>query len=310
MTHDEAKKFFSERMERFIGLTATHLPDDVLAKLKECQETETDPMQKTLYDAYFTNLELAKKLNRPCCQDTGLLHFYIEAGTNFPYLDMVEEALREAVHNATYSVPLRQNTVNYFEERNTNDNTGERMPWIHWDLVPGGEDLEIITYLAGGGCCLPGNSKVFKPSDGYASIVQSVFDTVSDLGLNACPPLIVGVGLGHNMENAAMLSKKAYLRPLGTKHQHPKAAALEEELLKGLNRMGIGAQGMRGNTAAMEVHVESSARHTATIAVAVNVACYAHRRGVIRFHKDLSYEVLNYKDADTYMNDEKPACDC
>ncbi len=302
MTSAEARKILSEKMEKFIALSATHLPDDVLEKLAECAKTETDPMQKTLYDAYFTNLELAKEKNRPCCQDTGLLHFYIEAGTNFPYLDIVEDALADAVHNATYSVPLRQNTVNYFEERNTGDNTGERIPWIHWDLVPGGDELEIITYFAGGGCCLPGNSKVYKPSDGYASIVQAVFDTVSDLGLNACPPLIVGVGLGTNMENAALLSKKAYLRPLGTKHPHPKGAALEDALLEGLNSMGIGAQGLRGNTAAMEVHIESSGRHTADIAVGVNVACYSHRRGVIKIHNDLSYEVMNYKDAEEYMN--------
>ena len=187
------------------------------------------------------------------------------------------------------------NTVNYFEERNTNDNTGERMPWINWDIVPDNDDLEIITYFAGGGCCLPGRSQVFKPSDGYAAIIRYVFDAVSDLGINACPPLIVGVGLGHNAENAALLSKKAYLRPLGTSHPHPKGAQLEQDLLEGLNKLGIGAQGLRGNCAAMEVHIESSARHTATIAIGVNVACYAHRRGVIRFHNDLSYEMPTYK---------------
>lgn len=302
MTQEDSKKILSNRMEKFIALSATHLPDDVYEKLEECRRNETDEMQKTLYDAYFTNLDLAKKLNRPCCQDTGLLHFYITVGTNFPHLDIVEEALRDAVHKATYSVPLRQNTVNYFEERNTGDNTGERIPWIHWELEPGRDDMEIITYFAGGGCCLPGNAKVYKPSDGYESIVKAVFDTVSDLGLNACPPLIVGVGLGTNMENAAVLSKKAYLRPLGTHHPNPKAAALEDALQKGLNSMGIGAQGLRGNIAAMEVHIESSGRHTADIAVGVNVACYSHRRGVIRFNSDLSYEVLNYKDAKEYMN--------
>jgi len=301
MTQEEAKRILSERMERFIGLAATRLPDDVEEKLAQCRDAETSPMQQTLYQAYFDNLALAKKQNRPCCQDTGLLHFYITVGARFPYLGIVEEALREAVHSATFRVPLRQNTVNFFEERNTGNNLGERIPWIHWEIVPDGEDLEIITYFAGGGCCLPGNSKVFKPSDGYASIVRSVFDTVSDLGINACPPLIVGVGLGTNMENAAVLSKKAYLRPMGTHHPHPKAAALEQALLEGLNELGIGAQGMRGGTVAMEVHIESSGRHTADIAVGVNVACYAHRRGVIVFHKDLSWETSSYKDAAAYM---------
>ena len=295
MTDNKTKEQFIEIMEKFMDMSCKRLPDDVYQKLEELRETEDDPIQKVLYDAYFTNLKQAEELGRPCCQDTGLLHFYITVGSEFKHIDMVEDALREATHRATYSVPLRQNTVNYFEERNTEDNTGERMPWVHWDIEPGGDELEIICYFAGGGCCLPGRSQVFKPSDGYAAIVKYVFDTVSDLGINACPPLIVGVGLGHNMENAAMLSKKAYLRPLGTHHHHPKGAKLEEDLLEGLNKLGIGAQGLRGKHAAMEVHIESNARHTATIAVGVNVACYAHRRSVIRFKNDMSYEILSHK---------------
>lgn len=298
MTKDEAKKTLINTMEKFMALGCRRLPDDVYDKLSELREKEESEMQKIIYDAYFDNLEKAEELKRPCCQDTGLLHFYIKMGTEFPYQDIVQESLIEATQKATYSIPLRQNTVNYFEERNTNDNTGERIPWINWDIAPGGKDLEIITYFAGGGCCLPGKAQVFKPSDGYAAIVKYVFDAVSDLGINACPPLIVGVGLGHNVENAAMLSKKAYLRPLNTRHHHSKGASLERELLDGLNKLGIGAQGIRGNNVAMEVNIESSGRHTATIAVGVNVACYAHRRGVIRFHDDLSYEVLNYRGAE------------
>jgi L(+)-tartrate dehydratase alpha subunit len=283
-------------MEKFLGLACTRLPDDVYAKLEELREKESSALQKVLYDAYFENLRRAAELKRPCCQDTGLLHFYIKAGASFPYLDMVESGLGEAVRRATRSVPLRQNVVNYFEERNTGDNTGERAPWINWDIVPGG-DLEITVFFAGAGCCLPGRSRVFKPSDGYAAIVHSVFDAVADLGINACPPLVIGVGLGHNVENAALLSKKAYLRPLGACHPHPRGAELERRLAEGLNKLGIGAQGMRGNAAVMAVHIESSARHTATIAVAVNTSCYAHRRGLIKFKKDMTYELTGYRGA-------------
>lgn len=295
MNNLDAKETLTATMEKFLGLTSRRLPDDVYSKLVELRESEDSPLQKVLYDAYFDNLEKAEELKRPCCQDTGLLHYYIKMGTNFPYQAIVAESLRDATHNATYSVPLRQNTVNYFEERNTNDNTGERIPWINWDIVPGSDELEIITYFAGGGCCLPGKAQVFKPSDGYAAIVDYVFDAVSDLGINACPPLVVGIGLGHNVENAAMLSKKAYLRPLNTSHHHPKGSDLEQRILEGLNNLGIGAQGMRGKNVAMAVNIESSGRHTATIAVGVNVACYAHRRGVIKFHKDMSYEILTYE---------------
>lgn len=297
----KAKLELSKIMERFISLSCTHLPDDVIKALNAAAKKETDEMQKSVYDAYFRNLEQADLMNRPCCQDTGILHFYITVGTEFPYLSVVEESLNIAVKNATKSVPLRQNAVNFFEEKNTGDNIGERIPWIHWDLVSDNDEMEIITFFSGAGCSLPGNSRVFKPSDGYEAIVKSVFDTVSDLGLNACPPLVIGVGLGTNVENAAVLSKKAYLRPIGSRHKNKKAAALEEALLNGLNNMGIGAQGLRGKSVALDVHIESSARHTANIAVAVNVSCYTHRRGVIRFDKNLSYSIDNYSASDKYM---------
>ena len=290
MDKHEAKTKLANIMEKFIGMACKRLPDDVYAKLKELREREESEIQKVIYDTYFDNLDKALKLNRPACQDTGLLHFYINCGSEFKYIGIVEAALREAVKNATLSAPLRQNAVNYFEERNTEDNTGERMPWIHWEIVPDNDELEICLYFAGAGCCLPGRAQVFKPSDGYAAIIKYVFDAVSDLGLNACPPFVVGVGLGHNVENAAVLSKMAYLRPLGTTHAHPKGAKLERDLLEGLNSLGIGAQGLPGKQVAMEVHVESSARHTATIAVGVSVSCYMHRRGFIKFNNDLEFD--------------------
>ncbi len=298
MQKEEAEKKLQETMEKFMKLVSIRLPDDVLEKLKECRDKESSDMQKVIYDSYFENLDVAIKEQRPCCQDTGLLHFYLKAGSEFPYLGVVEEALRKATRNATRDIPLRQNTVNFFEERNTKDNTGERIPWIHWDIVPDDDHLEVCTYYAGGGCCLPGCAKVFTPFDGYGAIVKYVFDAVAGLGVNACPPLIVGVGLGTNVENAAVLSKIAYLRPLGTHHPNPKGAKMERDLCDGLNRLGIGAQGLPGKVAAMEVHIESSARHTATIAVGVNVACYAHRRGFITFDRDLKATIRGYRGAE------------
>jgi L(+)-tartrate dehydratase alpha subunit len=195
------------------------------------------------------------------------------------------------------SVPLRPNAVNFFDEKNTDDNTAERIPWISWELVPGSADMEITLYFSGAGCSLPGKAQVFKPSDGYEAIIPFVFDVVSGPGVNACPPLIVGIGLGHSMDNAALMSKKACLRLLGTSHHHHKGAELERRILEGLNGLGMGAQGLPGKQAAMAVHIESSGRHTATIACAVNVSCYVHRRGIIRLNKNLSYTLPVYEGA-------------
>jgi L(+)-tartrate dehydratase alpha subunit len=295
-TEAERERFVSV-MERFIALSAVRLPDDVYARLRQMREAEDSPLQKTVYDSYFENLRQAVELGRPCCQDTGLPHFYIRAGTAFPHLDITAGVLTEAVRRATASVPLRPNAVNFFEEYNTGDNTGERMPWINWDLVSGSGEMEITVYFAGAGCSLPGQARVFKPSDGYGAIVPFVFDAVAGPGVNACPPLVVGVGLGHNVENAALLSKKALLRLLGTSHPHPKGAELERRITEGLNGLGMGAQGLRGTAAVMGVHIESSARHTATIACAVNVSCYTHRRGIIRFANNLDYGLLTCREA-------------
>jgi len=293
-----AKEKFIAIIERFIALAAVRLSDDVMARLEEMRKNEDTPLQKALYDSYFENLQLARSQNRPCCQDTGMLQFYIKAGSAFPYLHITAEVLTEAVRRATNSVPLRPNAVNYFDEKNTDDNTGERCPWIYWDIVPASDEMEITLYFSGAGCSLPGQAKVFKPSDGLEAVIPFVFDAIYGPGVNACPPLLVGIGLGHNIENAAVLSKKAILRPLGTNHPHSKGAQLEKRITDGLNSLGMGAQGLRGNQAVMGVHVESSARHTATIACAVNVSCYTLRRGVIRFKDNLSYELPTYKGAE------------
>jgi len=292
-----AKEKFVSTIEKFIALSAVRLSDDVMARLEEMRGREDSPLQKAIYDSYFENLQMARNLNRPCCQDTGLLQFYIKTGTAFPYLNITKEVITEAVRRATKSVPLRPNAVNYFDEKNTGDNTGERSPWIYWDITGGSAEMEITLYFSGAGCSLPGQAKVLKPSDGIEAIIPFVFDAVCGPGINACPPLLVGIGLGHNIENAASLSKKAILRLLGTHHPHPKGAELEKRITDGLNSLGMGAQGLRGNQAVMGVHIESSARHTATIACAVNVSCYTLRRGIIRLKDDLSYELPTYKGA-------------
>ena len=278
-------------IEKFIAQTAIRLSDDVVSRLEEMRAEEDSPLQMAIYNSYFENLKMASDQRKPCCQDTGMLQFYIKAGSAFPHLDITAEAITEAVRRATKSVPLRPNAVNYFDETNTNDNTGERCPWIDWEIIPRSSEMEITLYFSGAGCSLPGQAKVFKPSDGIEAIIPFVYDIVTGPGVNACPPLLVGIGLGHNIENAASLSKKACLRKLGTHHQHPDGAALEKRVMDSLNNSGMGAQGLRGNNCVMGVHIESSARHTATRACAVNVSCYMLRRGTIRLNGDLAYDV-------------------
>jgi L(+)-tartrate dehydratase alpha subunit len=295
--HVDASQALADLLARFTGYVGKRLPTDVVGKLAELRGREEAPLSKVVYDSMFENLEAADRLDRPCCQDTGVIQFFVRAGSRFPQLGDLKRVLEDAVKQATRDAPLRHNAVETFVEKNTGTNTGTGVPWIEWDIVPDDDSVTIDVYMAGGGCSLPGAAKVLMPSAGYEGIVQFVFDVITSYGVNACPPLLVGVGVSTSVETAAMLSKRAILRPIGTHHPDPRAATMETLLEDGLNEVGIGPQGLSGKASVMGVNVESTARHPSTIGVGVSVGCWAHRRGTIRIHPDLSYEVLSHEGA-------------
>ena len=146
----------TEIIAQFVGFTAKKLPNDVINKLAELRDKEDSPMTKVIYDTMFKNQELAVKLNRPSCQDTGVLQFWVKCGTGFPYIDDLEELLRDAVIQATIHAPLRHNSVETFDEYNTGKNVGKGTPTVWWDIVPHSNKCEIYTYMAGGGCTYAG----------------------------------------------------------------------------------------------------------------------------------------------------------
>ena len=297
MDKQKAIRSLTDIMAKFTGYMGKRLPQDVLDKLAELRERETSALSRVVYDSMFENLESADRLNRPCCQDTGVIQFFVRAGSAFPLLGELKAILGDAVREATKTSPLRHNAVETFVEKNTGDNTGSRIPWVEWDIAPGEDSATIEVYMAGGGCSLPGAAKVLMPAAGYEGVVQFVFDVITSYGVNACPPLLVGVGISTSVETAAMLSKRAILRPIGTRHPDPRAAQMELLLEKGLNDIGIGPQGLSGASTVLGVHIESSARHPSTIGVGVSVGCWAHRRGTIRIGADMSYEILSHKGA-------------
>jgi L(+)-tartrate dehydratase alpha subunit len=133
------------------------------------------------------------------------------------------------------------------------------------------------------------------PSAGYEEIVRYVCEVMTTYGLNACPPLLVGIGIGTSVETAAILSKKALMRPIGSHNANPKAAELEKLLEDGINAIGLGPQGLTGSGSVMGVHIENAARHPSTIGVAVNVGCWSHRRGTIKINDDLTYELITHR---------------
>ncbi len=285
---------FTDVMSRFTAYFGKHLPEDVYGKLQELRAQQHTEMAGIIYDAMFKDLALAEQLDRPICQDTGVIQYFIEVGDRFPILGAIPEALKEATRRATVNAPLRHNAVQIFEEKNTGNNTGKRIPWLDWDIVPDSDECTIYAYMAGGGCSLPGTAKVLMPVEGYEGIVQYVFDTMVERGINACPPVLVGIGIGGSVEVAARLSKKALMRPVGSRHPNARGAEMEKRLQEGLDRLNIGPGGLTGVNSVMGVHIEEAARHPSCLAVGISMGCWAHRRAGIKWHSDMSYELLSY----------------
>ena len=295
MTKEQSVEKMTDIRAKLVDYSGKILADDVYAKLEELRTKETSDLATTIYDTMFKNQELAKKLDRPCCQDTGVLQFMVKCGANFPLIGEIEALLKEAVIRATKKAPLRHNSVETFDEYNTGKNVGKGTPTVFWEIVPNSDTCEIDSYMAGGGCSLPGKAMVLMPGEGYEGVTKFVLDVMTSYGLNACPPLLVGVGIGTSVETAALQSKKALMRPLGEKNPNERAAAMEKLLEDGINSIGLGPQGMSGNYSVMGVHIENTARHPSVIGVAVNVGCWSHRKAHIIFDKDLNYTITSHK---------------
>ena len=294
MTKENGVKQLTDMVADFVGHIGKKLPDDVVTKLEELGSQETAALPKVLYETMTKNQGLAVELDRPSCQDTGVIQFWLKCGTNFPYINELEGLLKEAVVQATFATPLRHNSVETFDEYNTKKNVGKGTPTVWWDIVPNSDKCEIYAYMAGGGCTLPGKAMVLMPGAGYEGVTKFVMDVMTSYGINACPPLLVGVGVATSVETAALLSKKALMRPLGSHNENERAASMEKLLEDGINEIGLGPQGMGGKYSVMGVHIENTARHPSAIGVAVNVGCWSHRRGHIVFDKDLNYTITTH----------------
>ena len=208
MSKEAQVEQLTDYMAKFIAHVAKKLPDDVIAKLTELRAQEDSPLSKTIYDTMFQNQELAVKLNRPSCQDTGVLQFWVKCGTNFPLIGELEALLKEAVVKATFEAPLRHNSVETFDEYNTGKNVGKGTPTVFWDIVPDSDQCEIYTYMAGGGCTLPGKAMVLMPGEGYEGVTKFVLDVMTSYGINAIGLGPQGMGgkysvMGVNIENTA-----------------------------------------------------------------------------------------------------------
>ncbi|MEM3596941.1 MAG: fumarate hydratase [Candidatus Bathyarchaeia archaeon] len=271
-----------------------YLPDDVKKALKKAYQEETSETGKTQLKAILDNIELAEKYKAPVCQDTGTIIFYAKAGAEVKNLDKVEQALLNATRRATKEIPLRPNSVDPFTQKNSGDNTGRYIPFIHWEMVPG-NTIELTVMTKGGGSenvCVTG---MLVPGEGVNGLKKFVVDAVIKAGAQPCPPTILGVAVGGGADIAMKLAKKALLTPLDQHNPDPEIAKLEEEILEAANMTGIGPMGLGGKTTVLGVHIDYAFRHPASFPAAVAFNCWAARRASASISSDGKVEYLTHK---------------
>jgi fumarate hydratase subunit alpha len=256
------------------------LPPDVVAGLRHCLKGETSDLARLQVETMLDNARVARASGLPLCQDTGTPVFFVRAGVESPWLAELPGALVDAVRAATDSIPLRPSAIDPFTNRNVG-NVGRGVPVIDWDLVPGAEIA--ITYVAkGGGSENASGLLLVSPGDGTAGVRRAVLAHVVRVAPRACPPVIVGVGIGGTADLALRLAKRALTRPLDARHDDPAVAAFEAELLDAVNRSGIGPMGLGGACTALAVHADFAYRHPASLPVGVALQCWADRRVTVR----------------------------
>lgn len=255
------------------------LPQDVLAALEKAAKNESSPLAKKILNQLIENSTIAKNENIPLCQDTGLTVAFIEQGGEVAIKAPAGKTLFDAVNDgvaAGYEKGyLRKSIV--AEPLNNRKNTGSNVPAvIHYLVVPG-DKLKITIMAKGGGCENKSQFKMFRPTADKQEIIDWVADVVKQAGADACPPFVVGVGLGGDFELSCLLSKKALLRKLGQRSSSKFYAELETDMLKKINSLDIGPLGLGGQTTALDCMVEFAPCHIASLPAAVNIECHSHR---------------------------------
>jgi fumarate hydratase subunit alpha len=255
---------------------ATDLPGDVALALLAASRREISPLGREILGAILRNAELAKETGTPLCQDTGLTYVFMEIGQDLRIEGDIKDAVTRGVARGYTEGYLRKSVVRdpLFHRENTGDNTP---PVIHIDIVPGSE-LAVTVLPKGTGSENMSAVKMLTPSAGPQGVMDFVLETVRQGAPNACPPLVVGVGVGGMMDTAAFLAKKALLRPVGDSNRDSEIASLERAILAGINSLGIGPGGFGGSTTALAVHMETYPTHIGALPVAVNLQCHAARR--------------------------------
>lgn len=264
---------------REMCIEANHfLTEDMEAAMKNAADTEASPLGKQILCQLQENLRIAGEDMIPICQDTGMTVIFMEIGQDIHFTGgILEDAINEGVRRGYTEGYLRKSVVNDpLIRENTKDNTPAV---IHYEMKPG-EQVKITVAPKGFGS--ENMSRVFmlKPADGIEGVKNAILTAVKDAGPNACPPMVVGVGIGGTFEKCALLAKRALTRPVNEHSEIPYIKELEEEMLEKINRTGIGPGGLGGTTTALAVNINTYPTHIAGLPVGINICCHVNRHAV------------------------------
>lgn len=252
-----------------------HLPQDVRNAIDQASQIEDGQLAKQTLSILKENAKMAQSLSVPICQDTGMACLFVEIGQDVHVQGSLQDALQEGVRQGYQEGYLRKSVVDdpVFDRSNTKDNTPAL---IRYEIVEG-DKLKIIVAPKGFGSENMSQVKMLKPSDGVEGIKDFVLKVVEEAGPNACPPMVIGVGIGGSFDYVTYLAKKAMLRDIGTHHNDLRYQQLEEELLEKINQLGIGPAGYGGKTTALSLNIETYPTHIAGMPVAVSICCHVAR---------------------------------
>lgn len=262
-------------VERLCIAANQYLPEDVQCAIKNCRACEEWETAQGVLDNIITNFEIAKEEQVPICQDTGMACVFLEIGQDVHIVGgNLAEAVDEGVRRGYDKGYLRKSVVKDPVRRG---NTGDNTPAVLYTEIVPGEQIKITVGPKGFGSENMSAIRMFKPSAGLQGIKDFIIETVENAGPNPCPPMVVGVGIGGTFDKAALLAKKALMRPLDERNADPFYADLENEMLEKINELGIGPQGFGGRTTAIGLNIETMPTHIAGMPCAININCHATR---------------------------------
>ena len=265
----------TDAVERLCIDSNTHLPGDVKCAIARCRACEDGIIAQGVLDKIIENYEIADSENVPICQDTGMACVFLEIGQDVHLVGGdLAQAVDEGVRRGYDKGYLRKSVVaDPVRRGNTGDNTPAM---LYTEIVPG-EQVKITVAPKGFGSENMSAIRMFKPSAGLQGIKDFILETVENAGPNPCPPMVVGVGIGGTFDKAALLAKKALMRPLDVRNPDPYYAQLETEMLEKVNALGIGPQGFGGRTTAIGLNIETMPTHIAGMPCAININCHVTR---------------------------------